>query len=62
MFIQVNAEMDVVDEDLTYNDLFLKFPEESNTSIGAAYEAIEQILAEAANYFQVKSFVSIIMN
>ena len=54
--------METVDEDLTYNDLFVRFPEESNTSIGAAYEAIEQILAEAANYFQVKSFVPMIFN
>ena len=45
--------MEIVDEDLTYSDLFLKYPEESNMSIGGAYEAIEQLLAEATNYFQV---------
>lgn len=48
--------METIDEDLTYSDLLIKYPEESNTSIGGAYEAIEQLLAEATNYFQVNSF------
>lgn len=48
--------MGTEDEELTYNDLFIKFPEESNASIGAAYEAIEQLLAEAESYFQVNHF------
>lgn len=45
--------MDAVDEELTYNDLFVKFPGESSASIGAAYDAIEQLLTEAETYFQV---------
>jgi hypothetical protein len=45
--------METNDADLTYNDLFIKFPEESNASIGAAYDAIEQLLVEAETYFQV---------
>jgi hypothetical protein len=45
--------METENEDLTYNDLFLKFPEESNASIGAAYDAIEHLLVEAETYFQV---------
>jgi hypothetical protein len=45
--------MDAEEEDLTYNDLFIKFPEESNISIGAAYDAVEQLLVEAETYFQV---------
>ena len=58
MALQVNADIEPEEEDLTYNDLFLKFPEESSMSIGAAYDAIEQLLAEAETYFQVKSFLS----
>jgi len=50
--------METEDEELTYNDLFVKFPEESNASIGAAYDAIEQLLAEAETYFQVNQFKS----
>jgi len=45
--------METEDEELTYNDLFVKFPEESNASIGAAYDTIEQLLLEAETYFQV---------
>lgn len=41
------------DEELTYNDIFIKFPEESSASIGGAYDAIEQLLTEAETYFQV---------
>jgi hypothetical protein len=41
------------EEDLTYNDLFVKFPDESSASIGAAYDTIEQLLVEAEAYFQV---------
>jgi hypothetical protein len=52
----VNAEMETEDEDLTYNDLFIKFPEESNALIGAAYDSIEQLLVEAETYFQVNQF------
>ncbi len=53
MLIQINAEIETEDKDLTYNDLFAKFPEESNASIGTAYDAIEQLLSEAETYFQV---------
>ncbi|CAF4518371.1 unnamed protein product, partial [Rotaria sp. Silwood2] len=49
---QVNAEMDTQEEDLTYNDLFIKFPEQSSISISEAYHAIEQLLIEAETYFQ----------
>ncbi|CAF3748715.1 unnamed protein product [Rotaria sordida] len=49
---QVNAEMDIQEEDLTYNDLFIKFPEQSSVSTGEAYHAIEQLLVEAETYFQ----------
>lgn len=49
--------MDAEDEDSRYNDLFIKFPEESNASIGTAYDAIEQLLGEAQAYFQVNQFV-----
>jgi hypothetical protein len=49
--------MDTADEDLTYNDLFLKFPEESNASIGNAYDAIEHLLVEAETYFQVNQIL-----
>ncbi|CAF3346282.1 unnamed protein product [Rotaria sp. Silwood1] len=49
---QVNAEMDTQEEDLTYNDLFIKFPEQSSISIGEAYHAIEHLLIEAETYFQ----------
>ena len=52
-WFKVNAEMETEEEDLTYNDLFVKFPEESNASIGGAYDAIEQLLVEAETYFQV---------
>lgn len=45
--------MDTRDEDLTYGDLFVKYPDEGSASIGAAYDAIEQILIEAEVYFQV---------
>jgi hypothetical protein len=45
--------METEDDDLTYNDLFVKFPEESNAAIGAAYDAIEHLLVEAETYFQV---------
>lgn len=45
--------MNDVDEELTYNDLFRKFPDEGSASIGAAYDAIEQLLIEAETYFQV---------
>jgi hypothetical protein len=48
--------METDDADLTYNDLFIKFPEESNASIGAAYDAIEQLLVEAEAYFQVNHY------
>ena len=50
---QVNAEVETHDDDLVYNDLFIKFPQESSASIGSAYEAIEHLLAEAETYFQV---------
>jgi hypothetical protein len=52
--IKVNADMETQDDELTYNDLFVKFSDESSTSIGAAYDAIEQILVEADVYFQVR--------
>lgn len=42
------------DEELTYADIFVKFPDASSVSIGAAYDAIEQILMEAEIYFQVR--------
>jgi len=45
--------MNDADEELTYNDLFRKFPDEGSASIGAAYDAIEQLLIEAETYFQV---------
>ncbi|CAF4237540.1 unnamed protein product, partial [Adineta steineri] len=48
----VNAEIDTEEEDLIYNDLFTKFPEESNASIGEAYDTIEQLITEAETYFQ----------
>ena len=47
--------MDAQEDDLTYNDLFAKFPEESNASISSAYETIEQLIVEAETYFQVSS-------
>ena len=47
--------MDAPDDDLTYNDLFAKFPEESSASIGSAYETIEQLIIEAESYFQVSA-------
>lgn len=47
--------MDAQEDDLTYNDLFVKFPEESNASISSAYETIEQLIIEAETYFQVSS-------
>ena len=50
---QVNAEVETHDDDLVYNDLFIKFPQESSASIGSAYEAIEHLLAQAETYFQV---------
>ena len=52
---QVNAEMDTRDEELTYGDLFVKYPDEGSASIGAAYDAIDEILMEAEVYFQVKT-------
>lgn len=45
--------MGTYDDDRTYNDLFIRFPEESSASISAAYQAIEQILSDADSYFQV---------
>jgi hypothetical protein len=48
--------MEADEDDLTFNDLFVKFPEESSASIGAAYDAIEQLLIEAENYFQVNCY------
>ena len=47
--------MDAADDELTYNDLFIKFPEEGSAAIGAAYDAIEQLLSEAEAYFQVNN-------
>ena len=46
--------MDTRDEELTYGDIFVKYPDEGSASIGAAYDAIEQILTEAEVYFQVR--------
>ena len=45
--------MERQEEALTYDDLFIKFPEESMPSIGSAYDTIEQLLVEAETYFQV---------
>ena len=52
---QVNAEVETHDDDHIYNDLFIKFPQESSASIGSAYEAIEHLLTEAEIYFQVSN-------
>ncbi|CAF1453141.1 unnamed protein product, partial [Rotaria magnacalcarata] len=49
---QVNADMEMKEEDLTYNDIFIKHPEQSSLSIGEAYQTIEELLVEAETYFQ----------
>lgn len=49
--------MEIQEDDLTYDDLFLKFPDQSSESISGAYEAIEHLLTEAQIYFQVTSFI-----
>ncbi|CAF2000430.1 unnamed protein product, partial [Rotaria magnacalcarata] len=44
--------MEMKEEDLTYNDIFIKHPEQSSLSIGEAYQTIEELLVEAETYFQ----------
>lgn len=49
--------MDIQEEDRAYDDLFIKYPEQSGISISEAYQAIEELMIEAENYFQVKLFL-----